>query len=131
MAKRKSYETKLYNDLQKLVPGTWYKIAGRKDYDRFVAAIKDFIDCREPFTFSDDYTRLKRDLDFDNMAVSDVPVWHTMEILPPGYRIEKVSRGTKETCNVIAAKVPVTVFTEHEGTSYRIYYENKLIAIES
>lgn len=131
MAKRRSYETKLYQDLKKLVPGTWYKIAGRKDYEKFVGTIKSFIDTGEQFTFSDDYKRIKKDQDFDFIPVADIPLWHTLETLPPGCRVEKVSRGTKETCHVIAKKVPTTVIAEHEGTSYRIYDGDKLIAIEN
>ena len=54
-----TYETKLLNDLRTLKPCVWFKCP-EKNYDKFVATVKCFIDAGEDFEFDEKYKKIRR-----------------------------------------------------------------------
>lgn len=125
MAARRSYETKLYDDLKKLEDNRWYKIADRKDHKRMVETIKAFIDTGSHFEFSDNYHKVRRVA--VHTAYECVQVWHNLKTLPEGMRVEKIKRGTQHTYQIKNKPVTVT----QEGDHYLIYHLDQLVAIEN
>lgn len=122
--KRVSYATTLSENLQALVYNRWYSISGKKDYDRFVATIKEWIDVGCPFEFNGDYTRF-RIVDQPWTGVPET-VYHQLEVMPQGYRKEFFEKGYVEQVQVNGKMFSLP----HESGSYRIFKGDKLIAIE-
>lgn len=127
MGTKVSYETGLLQKMKTLEPGRWYVITSRKDYDKFVAAVKDFIDGREYFEFSTDYQRIKY-CPMDQIALPDeLPLLQDQEYEQLGYIAEFISKGFVEKINIKGTEFDM----EHERPSIRFFKKDKLIAIEN
>ena len=62
------YETKMFDNLNKLELGTWYRInQERPDLKEFISVIKKRIDEMDDFIFSNDYSKFKRVLPFSEI----------------------------------------------------------------
>lgn len=123
MAKRRTFEEKLLDDLLTLEPNKWFKIDSRPDYDKFVVAVKMLIDTSYPFVFSGDYKKIK----YENSEYKAAPpLYHKMKVLPAGVTIIERPRGFEDEIEIKGRKIIVTL----ERKSYRIYANDKLIAIE-
>lgn len=122
MSKRRTYEDKLLEQLNQLPPEKWFLIKGREDCEKITTAVKWFISVGEPFEFSNDYSKIKR--------LSDVrlpELYHKMKVLPKGATVETINPGFREWIDHRGKQLLV----EHEKTSYRVFDNLKLIAIES
>lgn len=124
MSKKQSYATTLSENLETLVYNRWYAIAGKKDYDKFVAAIKEWIDVGLPFEFNGDYSRFR----IVSEPWTDIPDGRYCElpVLPEGYRKEFIEKGYVEQVQVKGKMFSLP----HESSCYRIYKGDQLIAIE-
>lgn len=109
-----------------LVPNQWYPIAGRDDYEKLVPQIKEFIDCGIQVSFNSDYKKIKM-LSAEPSFIG-AQRWSKLSVMPAGFTIEKFSRGQEE--DIIGTKGR-RILVQHSGTSYRVFKENKIIAIES
>jgi hypothetical protein len=121
MAKRRTYEDKLLEQLNGLPGNKWFLIKGRDDFEKITVAVKGFISVGEQFEFSSCYTKIKR-LSDERMP----ELYHKMKVLPPGVTIETISPGYLEWIEHKGKQIQV----EHEKTSYRIFNNGRLIAIE-
>lgn len=124
MAKRRTYEQKLLDDLTAIPARTWFKCPAPPDYDKFVKTVKLFIDCREPFEFSNDYKKIRR------LSDEWIPpeLWHKMKELPPGITVQKIDRGDQEE---ITLKNGSTYLHTFEQPFYRIWKNGINIATET
>lgn len=122
MAKRRTYEEKLLAQLNELPAQKWFLIKGREDFDKITTAVKGFISIGEQFEFSPCYTKIKR------LSGEWVPeLYHKMKTLPAGVTVDTINPGYREIIEHKGKQIQV----EHEKTTYRIFNNGKLIAVES
>lgn len=121
MAKRRTYEEKLLDQLNELPAQKWFMIKGREDFAKITATVKAFISVHEPFEFSNCYTKIRR------LSDEWIPsTYHQMKKLPMGVTVQKIEAGTIEPINHKG-----TVYNiEHTKDCYRVYCGERLIAIE-
>jgi hypothetical protein len=136
MAKRRTYEEKLLDQLNSIPPNKFFGIR-LKIYDKIdktkwcwepseetekrSMAIKSLIDSAEQFEFSECYTKIKR-LSDERMP----ELYHKLKVLPAGVTVETISPGYQEWIEHKGKQIQV----EHEKTTYRIFNNGRLIAIE-
>lgn len=65
MAKRRTFEERLYDSLITLEVNKWFRIDNRDDFQKITNIVKTFINKYEPFEFSNDYTRIRRIREMD------------------------------------------------------------------
>lgn len=122
MAKRRTYEEKLLDQLNSIEANKWFMIKGRDDFEKITVAVKGFISVGEGFEFSNNYEKIKR-LSDERMP----ELYHKMKVLPAGVTVETISPGYQEWIEHKGKQIQV----EHEKTTYRIFNNGRLIAIES
>lgn len=110
MAKRRTYEQKLLDDMRSLPPDRWFKCPEQPDYDKFVYWVKIFIDSGEYFEFSEDYTKIRRRMSeheywqipvISKMKPSQWPPGVTAVMVNPGEEIHMDIPTKKQTIHYV------------------------------
>ncbi|HEY4196885.1 MAG TPA: hypothetical protein VGM63_15185 [Mucilaginibacter sp.] len=123
MTTRRTYEQKLLDDLTAMPANKWFKCPSPPAYDKFVKAVKEFIDAGNfELEFSNDYTKIKRRSD----EWQEPEPYHKRKKLPSGIRIEVINPGETVEIDVKGGKYVHTYDRKH----YRIFENDKLLTIE-
>lgn len=134
MSKRQTYEQKLYANMMTLELNQWYNISAHADYNKMLPVIKQFIDAKYPFVFSDDYKKVKRENWWFDTGQQCIKIDKIREMVAndPNYRVEVIEPGTRETFSVFIQKTKITQAFTHtfEKTCYRIWKGDLLVAVE-